>query len=293
MSAQNTRLGILLMIATAFVLAVQDAISRHLAEEYSIVMAVTIRYWVFAGFVLLVSARQPGGLRAVAATRQPVVHILRGLLLVAEILTTVAAFVLLGLIPTHAIFASYPLIIAALSGPLLGERVGPLRWVAIAAGFVGILVILRPGLAVFEPLALIPLGSAFLWAGYGLLTRYAARRDSAQTSFFWTGMVGAAVMTLIGPWFWQPMSAADWGWMAALSVAAVLAQALLIKAYDLAEASAVQPFAYFQLVFIILIAVPVFGERVDLPTLIGGAIVVGAGLFTAWRERQLAQRQAG
>jgi len=286
MREQNTRLGIMLMIASAFVFAMQDGISRHLAGEYNVFMVVMIRYWFFAAFVVVVATRQAGGLRAAAATSQPMVQITRGLLLIAEICVTVVAFVMLGLIPTHAIFASYPLIIAALSGPVLGEKVGPRRWAAIAVGFLGILIILRPGFAVFAPQSLIALFAAFLWAGYGLLTRYAARRDTAATSFFWTGTVGAVAMTIIGVWFWEPMTGPDWGWMAVLCVTGALGHGILIKTYEVAEASAVQPFAYFQLVFVTMMAVPVFHERVDVPTMIGGAIVVGAGLFTAWRERQ-------
>jgi drug/metabolite transporter (DMT)-like permease len=290
MSQQNTRLGIILMIASAFVFAMQDGISRHLAGEYNVFMVVMIRFWFFAGFVMVVAARKAGGLRAAAATSQPVLQVVRGVLLVAEICVTVVAFVLLGLIPTHAIFASYPLIIAALSGPVLGERVGPRRWAAILVGFFGILVILRPGFAVFSPLALVALGAALLWAAYGLLTRYAARRDTAATSFFWTGTVGAVAMTLVGVWYWEPMTGPDWAWMGLLCVTGALGHGLLIKTYEVAEASAVQPFGYFQLVFVSAMAVPVFGETIEPNVAIGASIVVGAGLFTAWRERLATKR---
>jgi drug/metabolite transporter (DMT)-like permease len=107
----------------------------------------------------------------------------------------VLAFTLLGLVESHAVFTCYPLLIAALSGPILGERVGWRRWAAIGVGFIGVLVILQPGVRVFEVEALIPLTSAFMFALYGLLTRYAARKDRTETSFFWTGTVGAVVMT--------------------------------------------------------------------------------------------------
>mgnify|MGYP001823564792 CR=1 FL=1 len=177
MIRSEMRLGIVLMISACFVFAMQDGISRHLADNYNVFMVVMIRYWFFAAFVLAVASRKAGGLRAAAATTQPVLQIIRGLLLITEICVTVVAFVVLGLIPTHAIFASFPLIIAALSGPVLGERVGAWRWGAIAAGFIGILIILRPGFAVFAPEALIALAAAFLWAGYGLMTRLAARRN--------------------------------------------------------------------------------------------------------------------
>lgn len=285
MTVQNNRLGIWLMIATTFVFSVQDGISRHLAGEYNVYMVLMIRYWFFAGFVIAIATRAPGGIKAAAKTVQPLLQIFRALLLVAEIAVTVQAFVLLGLVETHAIFISYPLLIAALSGPILGEDVGWRRWVAIGIGFVGVLIILQPGLTVFQPEAVIPLIAAFMFALYGLLTRYVARRDSAATSFFWTGTIGALGITVVGLWFWEPMTATDWIWMAALCVTGVLGHWLLIKCYAVAEASAVQPFAYLQLVFASSIGILVFGESLRPNVAIGGMVVVMAGMFTLWRTR--------
>ncbi|MDJ1008927.1 MAG: DMT family transporter [Paracoccaceae bacterium] len=274
-----------MMIAATFVFALQDGLSRHLAEAYNVLFVVMIRYWFFAAFVVVLGIRQSGGLRAAAATRRPGLQIARGLLLAAEICVMVTAFVFLGLIEAHAIFACYPLIVAALSGPVLGERAGWRRWAAIAVGFAGVLVILRPGIAVFSPAAAIPLLSAFMFALYGLLTRLAAQTDPPAVSFFWTGTVGAVAMTVVGIWFAEPMTGADAALMAALCVTGALGHWLLIRAYDLSEASAVQPFAYFQLVFAAGFGMAVFGETLSLPLALGAAIVVGAGLFTLWRER--------
>jgi len=285
MNQQNTRLGIWLMIATTLVFSVQDGISRHLAGEYNVYMVLMIRYWFFAAFVLTIAARAPGGIRQTARTTQPFLQAFRALLLVAEIAVTVQAFVLLGLVETHAIFISYPLLIAALSGPILGETVGWRRWVAVGIGFVGVLIILQPGITVFQPAAIIPLIAALMFALYGLLTRYAARRDTAATSFFWTGTVGALGITAVGIWYWEPMIASDWIWMGALCVTGVLGHWLLIKCYEVAEASAVQPFAYLQLVFASTIGILVFNETLRLNVAIGGAVVVMAGLFTLWRAR--------
>lgn len=283
---QNTRLGILLMMCTCFVFAVQDGISRHLAGEYNVFMVVMIRYWFFAAFVMTVTARQAGSLRAAAATTQPVLQITRGALLALEICVMVTAFVLLGLVESLAIFAGYPLIVAALSGPILGETVGWRRWVAIGIGFVGILVILKPGFGVFSPYALVALASTTLFALYSLLTRYAARKDSAATSFFWTGTVGAVVMTSVGMFHWEPMIPADWGWMAALCVTGALGHYMLIRCYEVAEASAVQPFTYLHLVFGAMFGVLVFGETLRANVLAGTFIVVGAGIFTLLREQR-------
>jgi len=131
----------------------------------------------------------------------------------------------------------------------------------------------------------VPLLAALLFALYGLLTRYAARKDSAATSFFWTGTVGAVAMTAVGMWFWEPMAARDWAWMALLCVTGATGHWLLIKCYEVAEASAVQPFAYLQLPFASIIGLFVFGETVEANVIIGVVLVVAAGLFTLWRER--------
>ncbi len=282
----NARLGIPLMIATTFVFAVQDGLSRYLASEYNTVLVVMIRYWFFAAFVVALSASRKGGIRRVAATSQPVLQITRGVLLVAEICVMVIAFVKLGLVESHAVFTSYPLLIAALSGPILGEKVGPRRWAAIGVGFVGVLIILRPGFSVFAPEALIPLLSALMFAVYGLLTRYVARKDSAETSFFWTGVAGAVAITLIGPFFWEPIIGNDWWIMGILCLTGAGGHYLLIKAYEVAEASTVQPFAYFQLVFAAAIGLTIFGETMEFWVALGAGLIIGSGLFTLWRERQ-------
>lgn len=286
MTETNTRLGIWLMIGTSFVFAAQDALSRHLAAEYSVFLVVMIRYWFFAAFVIALAVRRSGSLRKAAATSQPMVQIFRGLLLAGEICVMVLGFTLLGLVESHAIFACYPLLVAALSGPVLGERVGPWRWAAIGVGFVGVLVILRPGHTVFAPAAAIPLLSAFLFALYGLLTRYVARKDTAITSFFWTGTVGAVAMTAVGIWTWEPMTGPDYAMMATLCVTGVAGHFMLIKCYEVAEASAVQPFAYLQMVFAAALGLLVFGEVLEMNVVIGASIVVGAGLFTLWRNRR-------
>ena len=288
--SNNVPLGIALMIATTMIFSVQDGISRHLAGEYNVLMVVMIRYWFFAAFVIALAARRRGGLRATARTGQWPLQVLRGVICAAEICVMVLAFTLLGLVESHAVFTCYPLLVAALSGPILGESVGWRRWTAIGVGFVGVLIILKPGLGVFNPAAVVPLTAALMFALYGLLTRYAGRRDGAMTSFFWTGVVGAVMMTLIGPWFWEPMTGPDWLWMGTLCMTGALGHFLLIKCYDVAEASAVQPFAYFQLPFAALLGITVFGETVQTNVAIGAGLIVAAGLFTLWRER--AQRRA-
>lgn len=291
MSEQNNRHGIFLMIAATFVFAIQDGISRHLAGSYNVFMVVMIRYWFFAAFVIAMTARRPGGIRRALKPHFPLIQSLRGALLVVEIWVMVLGFVHLGLVEAHAVFTCFPLLVSALSGPVLGETVGWRRWAAAGAGFVGVLIILEPGFSVFSPWALAPLSAAFGFALYSLLTRYVARADSASVSFFWTGTVGALVATAAGMFFWQPMTAGDWAWMAVLCCTAALGHFLLIRTYEVAEASAVQPFAYFQLIFASVIGITVFGDLVQTNVVIGVSIVVGAGIFTLWRAQVKARKE--
>ena len=283
MTSQSNRNGILVMIAATFVFAVQDGISQHLAVTYNTFMVVMIRYWFFAAFVIAIAARRPGGVRATAATSQPALQIFRGLLLAGEICVAVFGFTLLGLVESHAIFAIYPLIVIALAGPLLGERAGWRRWLAVLAGFLGMLIILQPGSGVFRSVAMIPFISACMFALYSLTTRYAARRDNTATSFFWTGIAGAVAMTFIGLPNWEWMMPGDWLWMLALCMTGVAGHWLLIRCYELAEAGAVQPFAYFHQVFAALIGIVVFHEALRANVALGAMVILAAGVFALWR----------
>jgi drug/metabolite transporter (DMT)-like permease len=281
--------GIAIMALTMLVFAVQDGVSKYLGERYSPFFIAMIRYWFFALFVIALSARRAGGLKAVARTRRPGLQWARGALLALEIVVMITSFAALGLVGTHAIFASYSLMVAALAGPVLGETVGWRRWTAIAVGFIGVLIVLRPGLGVFDPMALAALLGAAMFAVYNLLTRLANREDRAATSFFYTGIAGAVTMTLIGPFFWTPMVGWDWGWMAALCLTGMIGHYMLIKALEATEATVIQPFTYLQLVFAVMMGVIVFGETLDAPTVLGAALIVAAGLFTLWRERRSAR----
>ncbi len=275
---QTTRRGIGLMMLAMIVFGAQDALSRHLATEYGILLILTIRFWFFTAFALALSARAQGGLRAVAATRRPVLQILRGVTLVAQLILLIEGFVRIGLVESHAIFACYPLIVALLATLVLGEKVSTGNWLAIAAGAIGVLVILRPGSAVFTPAALIVLAAASIFATYSILTRLVSRHDSPQTSLFYTGVIPGLLLSAAAPFVWRPLTLADCGWMALLCVSGALGHFLLIKAYEASEAHALQPFAYLQLVTASALGVLIFGEVVTWQTVAGAALVIGAGL---------------
>ena len=125
-----------------------------------------------------------------------------------------------------------------------------------------------------------------MFAIYGILTRYAARKDTAETSFFWTGVAGATAITLIVPFFWAPPQGQDWWWMALLCVTGASAHYLLIRALDTTHASTIQPYAYFQLVFASTIGIVIFADKLENTLIVGSAMIVGAGLFALTRERR-------
>lgn len=285
MTEQNTRLGIIYMIATTVVFSAQDALSRHLGAHNNVFVVVMIRYWFFAAFVIALALRSSGGLRGALRSRHPVLQSLRGLLLVFEIIVMVYAFVKLGLVETHAVFASFPLMVAALSGPVLGEQVGWRRWTAVAIGFVGVIIILDPGAGVASVWSALPLLAAAMFAVYGLLTRYVARHDPPNVSFFWAGTVGAVAISVLGLLNWQPLRPEDWPFMAMLCCTGCLGHWLMIRAYDVAEASAIQPLSFLQILWVTIIGVTLFNETLRTNVVIGAAVVIAAGLFTLWRAR--------
>ncbi|MDQ0456198.1 DMT family transporter [Rhizobium paknamense] len=289
---KSTPLGYLFAIIAYTVFSCQDGISKHLGDSYSPVVVATIRYWAFAGFALVLASRAPGGLRAAVRSQRPVLQVLRGVLLGAQIVVSIWAFRYVGLAQSQAVFASGPIFVALLSVPLLGEKVGWRRWSAISVGLVGVLLILSPKADGFTPLVVLPLACALCGALYGILTRLVSRVDLPETSFFYMCMVGFAGSNLIAPFVFEGIAQKDWFWMLALCCTGIVGHFCLIKAYDNLSAVQVQPIAYWQLVLASLIAVVVFGESLKVNMVLGSLIVVAAGLFTVWREHVVAARNA-
>jgi drug/metabolite transporter (DMT)-like permease len=284
--------GYIFVLLAITIFSLQDGISKHLASTYPPVFVTMIRYWAFALFTIVLASKMRGGLRATARTKRPLLQIVRGVLLAAQVVAAISCFAIIGLAHSQAIFAATPILIALLSMPLLGERVGWRRWTAISAGLVGVLLILKPEGGFFDLKLLRAILSCFLFAFYVIATRLVSRDDAAMTSFFYTGVVGGIAMTLVGPFYWTWMSGWDWGWMAMVCVTSISSHYFLIRAYDMLDAAAVQPLTYLQLVYASIIGVTVYGETLSLNTIVGSVIVVAAGIFTIWREHVVSRRDA-
>lgn len=288
----SKRTGYIFVFLAITIFSIQDAISKYLGSLYPPVLITMIRYWAFASFSLAWAARSPGGLAAAFKTSWPVLQILRGVLLAGQIVIVITSFATVGLAHSQAIFSSGPIFVALLSMPILEERVGWRRWTAIAVGLLGVLLILKPTADGFDFDVLIPMASALVFAFYVIATRLVSRDDTSTTSFLYTGVAGAVLVSLVGPFYWTPLAAHDWIWMILLCITGTTSHFSLIKAYEHLDASEVQPLTYLQLVYASVIGVSVFGETLHLNTVAGSAIVVAAGIFTVWREAVVARRNA-
>lgn len=280
--------GIVCALLAWLLFACMDAGSKLLAEEYSIVQILWVRFLsLFAVSGWLAGRHGREGL----ATRRFWLQSLRSLILVVEIGLFIFAITVLPLANAHAILAISPLIVTALSVPLLGEKVGVRRWTAIGVAFVGMLIILRPGLGVVHPMALVALLCACMWSLYQVLTRIVSRDDPPLTTLFYSALIGAIGLSLIGPFFWRAPDASGWALFALVAVLGASGHFLLIKALQLAPASLLQPFAYTVLVWATLVGFTVFGNLPDGPTVLGAMVIVASGLYTVARARR--RRAAG
>lgn len=275
--------GYVFALLAFMVFASQDAISKHLATHYHPVMITFVRYWAFAAFALFLVARGPGGIRGALRTRHPVIQVLRGLLLVSQIAIAMKSFAVAGLVKSQAIFAASPLLVAALAVPLLGETVGWRRVLAIVVGLVGVLIILNPG-GGFDETLILPVVAAVQMAFYSIATRIVGRDDQAGTSFLYLGVIGWLAISTVGPFYLQPVHGIDLFWFAVICVTGAASHYLLIMAYKRLDAIQIQPINYFQLVWASMLGAVIFSEALQWNVVAGSLIVVGAGLFTIWRE---------
>lgn len=280
----NVLLGIGLMVVTTFMFSTMDGVSRYLAENNNVFTIVTMRYWFVAIIMAISCLLVKDSFKKLLYTKQPFTQFSRGLILSLNNCLVVYTFTLLGLVETHAIIACYPLIVAGLSVPFLGEKFGWRRWTAIFVGFLGVIIILRPTTNVISEGAIYALIGAIMFAVYLILTRYVSRLDNAITSFFWTGIGGSVTMTIISFFIWEDILREDLLWLLIMCLLSASSHFMMVKTLQVAEASVIQPFSYLQLVFGSIIGVTIFSESIDLMIVFGAIIVIGAGLFTAWRE---------
>jgi drug/metabolite transporter (DMT)-like permease len=278
-------LAIALMCATMICFTGQDTCAKWLSASLPIAQIVWARY-VGAALIALIASRslsRPVTLRS----KRPWLQLVRSVLLFCSTTANIIAIRQLQLSETATISFLTPVFVALLAGPVLGERVGAERMIAIALGFLGVVIATRPGTAAFQPIVLLAVAGVVCNSGYVLATRKLAGADSAQTTLAWTQIAGIVFLTPILPWIWrQPQSAVDWVIMAGMGVFAATSHGMLIVAHRFAPAPVLTPFTYTQLIWMIISGILVFGDWPAPATLVGAALVVACGAYLAVKERK-------
>ena len=261
-----------------------DTCSKWLAATLPAAQIVWARY-MGAALIALAALRplsRPSALRS----NSPWLQAFRSILLLGATGANVLALRQLQLSETATISFLTPIFVALMAGPLLGERVGAERAIAIAVGFLGVAIATRPGTAAFQPIVLVAVAGVLCNSGYVLATRKLAGKDGPRTTFAWTQVAGIVALTPTLPWVWrQPATVEAWLVMAVMGMFAAAGHSLLIIAHRFAPAPALTPFTYTQLVWMIVSGVLVFGDWPPAATWVGAALVVACGAFLALRER--------
>ncbi len=282
--------GIMLMVGAFATFSLLDSTAKYLGQYISIGEVAASRYGFGAAFALLAGWLLFG--RGFARVQHRKLQVLRGLMMFGATFFNFMAVRYLQLAVTSAILFTTPLIVCALSPFVLGEQVGWRRWAAVLAGFAGVLVIMRPGTANFHPAMFLSLGAALTLAGYQVLTRKVGASDNPFASVLWATLVGAvASVPLLATGVHAPYGSLWWP-MAFMGLAATFGHVLLTEAHRRADASLLAPFAYSQMLWMVLIGWWWFGDVPDHYTVLGALMVATAGLFVFYREQRAARRQA-
>lgn len=279
-------IGIALMCGAVALFACLDTTAKYLNTQMDSLQVAWARYTSAFVLTLIISnpLTHPGLLR----TRSPKLQITRSLLLVGSTALNFLGLRWLQLDEALSIIFTFPLLVAIISGPMLGEWIGWRRWTAIGFGFVGVLLITRPGLGGMHAAALFTLGATFCYAFYAVITRIVSRVDSNQTSLFYANFIGALAMLPVIPFVWQPP--VNWVVVFLMVMIGVLGSTghyFLIAGHKLAPASVLSPFVYTQLIWVIVLGYLVFGQVPNSWTIAGAAIVIASGLYLLYRERKL------
>ena len=278
--------GIALMLLAYLLFSVTDTTVKWLAAiGLPILQLAFMRYAVH----LLLSVgpmlgRDHSGWTAPRA--QALAMLSRGALLMLSTVCNFLALSYLDLTVTAAIMFSSPIIVCALSVPLLGERVGPWRWSAILLGFLGVLVVVRPWSAAFHPAVLLSLVSATCLALFSIMTRAMAGVAAPRTMQLYAGLVGTIVLLPPAIWTWRtPDTAVDWALMGGIGLSAWAGHHFFGQAHGYAPASVLMPYSYAFLLYLTVAGYLVFATIPDAQTILGAAIIAAAGLVIWWRER--------
>ncbi|KJZ44266.1 MULTISPECIES: DMT family transporter [Pseudomonas] len=274
--------GILLIVVATFLFSSHDAFSKYLSGFYPIVMVVWARYVVHTLLMAGIFLPQ-SGLR-VLRTKRPLLQVIRALCLLGTSLFFTTGLMYIPLAEATSVNFLAPVLVTALSVPLLGERVTRGQWLAVIFGFSGVLIIVHPGGDLFTPAVLLPFCSALFFCFYQLLTRKLSEIDSPTTSNFFAGLCNTLVMSALVPFFWQTPNLVHGAMMLALGACGMTAHLFLTQAFRLAAPALLAPFSYCQIIFAGLLGWLLFSHTPTLTTVLGIAVICCSGLVAAWQQ---------
>ena len=272
--------SIAMVIAAVLLFSVSDVVAKQLSASVPAVEVVWLRFVPLVGIALALMVRR----RRRLWPAKPGAQVLRGLALLGAGQFFIMSLHSLGVAEATAISFVTPAFLTLLAIPLLGERVGMHRWVAVFLGLAGVLVVVRPGAGAFQLAALLPAASAFCGAVMAVITRQIGDRDSSETTIFWSVAVGFGLLTLSAPWWWANFDPRLIGPALLMGALYGMGQYLLVLAYSRGDASLVAPFSYVQVVAATILGAVVFGHLPDAVSLGGIALVVASGAYTLHRE---------
>ena len=282
--ASRPLLGLALMIGGMIILPMQDGLAKALSQSTSVAVVVWARYVFQLAFLVPLIALRFSSWRDLRV-RRPGYQLLRGGLMLASAMAFFTALARMPLVDTLALFFVSPLVVTALAPVWLRERVGWQRGAAVIVGFVGVLILLRPGTAVFEPVALLALASGAIHGAYLIVTRKLAGTAPPLVTIGYSAIIGGAAMSVWVLPSWTPPEPQQVGLMVALGAAAAVGQYLVAKAFDYAPAAWLAPVGFAEIVTATVVGFAFFGDLPDMVAWVGVAIVVGSGLYISVVER--------
>jgi len=272
-------LGVLLILVSCLILATHDGLSKHLTQLYPVFLVIWARY--MAQTILMFTLFTPSMGRRVFHTLRPKLQLCRGLSLVCVSMLFISGLGYIPLAEATAVIFLTPLLVTIASA-LLGERVSRSQWFAVGCGLIGVMIIVRPGGALFTPAILLPFSAAVSFTVYQLITRRLSATDHPVTSNFLTSLVGSLVMSVLVIFNWQTPTLHDGLMMAALGAMAMSGHLLLTNAFRFASAAALAPFTYSQIIFAGVVGLVAFGHVPDLGAIVGMGIIIASGLVMAY-----------
>jgi len=267
-----------------FSFSLLDAVQKTAVIYHSIFQILFIKY-CFVLILSLIESKRKKNYKFFKSSNIKI-QLVRSVLSIVESGCFVFSFRYLSLADVHSIASLTPVIVVALSALILRENVNLKTWVAIFLGFIGVLIIMRPGLSIFDPMSLIPLGGAFFLSIYQIVTRKASEKDSNETSLFYTSIVGIFFMGIIGYNYWQPLMDLSLYFFLAIGIFFSLGLYFQIIALSLARAGIIQPFHYTLIFWAIILGYLFYNDLPDIPTIIGAIIITISGIYTLYIKDQ-------